>query len=219
MGVRKNFELEMNQLTEKLISMGELAEAAFSSSIEALKNQDTEQATRIIDNDEQINAIEEEIEELVVKIIASQQPVASDLRKIMSAIKITTSVERIGDFAVDIAKSTLRIGNEELVKPLQDIPAMAELVQRMIRESLQAYKTDNAELAQEISELDDKVDSLYAKIVQDLLSRMVDAPQKMDQIMQLAFVARYIERMADHVTNISEAILYSVKGKRMDLNQ
>jgi phosphate transport system protein len=219
MVVRKNFEKELQVLKDKLSHMGALAEEAFKDSIESLKSQDLDLAEKVLAGDDAINQLEEEIEELVVKIIASQQPVASDLRKIMSALKITTSVERIGDFAVDIAKTTKRIGKEELVKPLKDIPAMAEIVQTMIREGLNAFIDENVVLAEEIANMDDQVDNMYATVVQDLLKRVIDKPEKMDQIIQLAFVARYIERSADHVTNIAEGILYSVKGKRVDLNQ
>jgi phosphate transport system protein len=219
MVVRKNFENELQVLKDKLSHMGALAEEAFKDSIESLKSQDLDLAEKVLAGDEAINQLEEEIEELVVKIIASQQPVASDLRKIMSALKITTSVERIGDFAVDIAKTTKRIGKEQLVKPLKDIPAMAEIVQTMIREGLNAFIDENVVLAEEIANMDDQVDNMYATVVQDLLKKIIDQPEKMDQIIQLAFVARYIERSADHVTNIAEGILYSVKGKRVDLNQ
>jgi phosphate transport system protein len=219
MVVRKNFEKDLQVLKDKLSHMGALAEEAFKDSIESLKSQDLDLADKVLAGDDAINHLEEEIEELVVRIIASQQPVASDLRKVMSALKITTSIERIGDFAVDIAKTTKRIGKEKLVKPLKDIPAMAAIVQTMIREGLNAYIDENVVLAEEIANMDDQVDSMYATVVQDLLKKVIDTPEKMDQIIQLAFVARYIERSADHVTNIAEGILYSVKGKRVDLNQ
>jgi phosphate transport system protein len=219
MVVRKNFENDLQVLKDKLSHMGALAEEAFKDSIDSLKSQDLDLAEKVLAGDDAINQLEEEIEELVVRIIASQQPVASDLRKVMSALKITTSVERIGDFAVDIAKTTKRIGKEQFVKPLKDIPAMADIVQTMIREGLNAYIDENVVLAEEIANMDDQVDSMYATVVQDLLKKVIDTPEKMDQIIQLAFVARYIERSADHVTNIAEGILYSVKGKRVDLNQ
>jgi phosphate transport system protein len=219
MVVRKNFENDLQVLKDKLSHMGALAEEAFKDSIDSLKSQDLDLAEKVLAGDDAINQLEEEIEELVVRIIASQQPVASDLRKVMSALKITTSVERIGDFAVDIAKTTKRIGKEQFVKPLKDIPAMADIVQTMIREGLNAYIDENVVLAEEIANMDDQVDKMYATVVQDLLKKVIDTPEKMDQIIQLAFVARYIERSADHVTNIAEGILYSVKGKRVDLNK
>jgi phosphate transport system protein len=217
--IRKNFENELQLLKEKLLKMGALSETSLKNAIIALKTQDLVLADKVIQGDTAINLIEVEIEELVVKIIASQQPVATDLRKIMSALKIAASVERIGDFAVDIAKATKRIGTEPHIKPLQDIPALAEMVQNMIREVLNAFVDENIELALEMAGLDDEVDKKYASIVQELLQKMLSHPEKMDQVIQLAFIARYIERIGDYVTNIAEAILYSVKGKRVDLNQ
>jgi phosphate transport system protein len=217
--IRKNFENELQLLKEKLLKMGALSETSLKNAIIALKTQDLALADKVVQGDTAINQIEVEIEELVVKIIASQQPVATDLRKIMSALKIAASVERIGDFAVDIAKATKRIGTETHIKPLQDIPALAEMVQNMIREVLNAFVDENIELALEMAALDDEVDKKYASIVQELLQKMLSHPEKMDQVIQLAFIARYIERIGDYVTNIAEAILYSVKGKRVDLNQ
>lgn len=217
--VRKNLDSEMNLLKEKLKNMGLLAQEAFIHSIEALTKQDTVLASRLISEDAEINQLEEEIEELVVKIIASQQPVASDLRKIMSAIKIATSIERIGDFAVDICKAVLQMSEWRELHSMEDIVTMAQIVQNMIQESLEAFVQEDVQLALETSKQDDQVDALYSKTVQDLLKTMLSEPQSMDQIIQLAFIARYIERIADHVTNILEAILYSVKGKRINLNQ
>jgi phosphate transport system protein len=217
--IRKNFDYDLEQLKKKLLNMSALVEVAIKDSIEALKTQNLTLAEQVIEGDKEINRLEDEIEDLVVRIIASQQPVASDLRKIMSALKITTSVERIGDFAVDIAKAAKRIGNQNLIKPLQDIPAMAEIAQTMIREGINAYIDNDVEKAQEMADMDDKVDKMYASIVKELLQKIVEHPDKIEQIMQLAFVARYIERTADHCTNIAEAILYIVKGKRVDLNQ
>jgi len=219
MGIRKNFDNELKELKNKLLEMGALTEAAITDAINSLKNQDLQLAEKVIEGDKLINQKETEIEELVVKIIASQQPVASDLRKIMSALKITTSVERIGDFAVDIAKATQRIGTDQLIKPLQDIPKMAEITQHMIRESLNAYIDENVVLAEEVAAMDDEVDHMYSTIVKELLQKMIDNPVKLEQVMLLSFVARYIERIADHTTNIAEAILYSVKGERVDLNR
>jgi phosphate transport system protein len=217
--IRKNFDYDLEELKKKLLNMSALVEVAIKDSIEALKTQNLTLAEQVIEGDKEINRLEDEIEDLVVRIIASQQPVASDLRKIMSALKITTSVERIGDFAVDIAKAAKRIGNQNLIKPLQDIPIMAEIAQTMIREGINAYIDNDVEKAQEMADMDDKVDKMYASIVKELLQKIVEHPDKIEQIMQLAFVARYIERTADHCTNIAEAILYIVKGKRVDLNQ
>jgi phosphate transport system protein len=219
MAIRKTFDKELALLKEKILTMGSLSGNALRQSVEALKIQDMTMAQQVVNGDQQINNLEIEIEELVVKIIASQQPVASDLRKIMAALKISTGLERMGDFAVDISKATLRIGTEPLIKPLNDLPVMGDIVQNMLREVLNAYIDENVELAQEMASMDDKVDKMYSTIVKDLLNKMVEEPTKIEQVMLLSFVARYIERVADYVTNIAEAITYSVKGKRVDLNQ
>lgn len=219
MAVRKNFENNMNLLKNLISEMSQLAEQALSKALKSLVEQNLSLADTVIIEDEKINNLEDEIEELVVKIIASQQPVATDLRRIMAALKIVSSVERIGDFAVDIAKATKRIGTEELIKPLHEIPKMGELVQEMIKQAITAFVKNDIHLAKEMAAIDDQVDSMYASILKELLEKMVHQPEKLEQVMQLAYIARFIERSADHATNIAEAILYTVKGKRVDLNQ
>lgn len=217
--IRKTFDKELITLKEKLLSMSSFVETALQKSVEALRTQNLELAAEVIAGDEHINNLELEIEELIIKIIASQQPVATDLRKIISTLKVTTSIERIGDFAVDISKAAKRIGNEELIKPLKDIPIMADIVQDMIKKCLKAYMEENAELAMEAAAIDDKVDKMYSSIVKELLQKMIEHPDKIEQVLLLAYVARYIERIADHTTNIAEAVIYIVKGIRIDLNQ
>jgi phosphate transport system protein len=219
MAIRKVFDQELEVLKDKLIEMGNMAKAAFDRSIEALVEQDMELAQQVIDSDPQINQLEDELEQMIVNMIAAQQPVATDLRRLISALKIMTSLERIGDFAVDIAKGVKRIGTGSLVKPLQDIPDMAAMVSRMVEEGLNAFIQLDADKAREIAKVDDQVDKLYSMIVQDLFKVVLDHPEKTDQVIQLAFISRYIERIADYVTNIAEGILYEVKGKKEDLNQ
>lgn len=219
MVVRKNFDNEMNQLKQLIADMTNLANTALSKSMQALIEQNDILARHVIKEDEIINKHENEIEDLVVKIIAAQQPVASDLRKVMAALKIVNSVERIGDFAVDIAKAVQRIGQEELIKPLKDIPIMGAVVQEMLQKAMTAFLNNDIHLAKELAAMDDQVDSMYSSILKELLQKMVHQPDKLEQVMQLAYIARFIERIADHVTNVAEAILYSVKGKRIDLNR
>lgn len=216
--IRKAFEKELDLLKEKLVNMESKVEVALKNSIEALHTQNLELAEEIIDGDEHINQLELEIEELIIKIIAAQQPVAIDLRKIISTLKVTTSVERIGDFAVDIAKTTKRIGKQELIKPLEDIPKMGEVVLRMIKLVIQAFIKEDDKLALEAAAMDDEVDKMYSNIVKELLDKMMVNPDEVEQVLLLAYVARYLERVADHTTNIAEAVLYIVKGQRVDLN-
>lgn len=216
--VRKTFDNELKLLKEKLLNMSSTVEIALKNSIEALRNQNLELADEVIEGDKLINQLELEIEELIIKVIAAQQPVATDLRKIISTLKVSTSIERIGDFAVDISKATKRIGKQQLIKPLKDIPIMAEVVQDMIRKCIHAFMEEDAELALEAAAIDDQVDKMYSDIVKELLQKMIEHPNEIEQVLLLAYVARYIERVADHTTNIAEAILYIVKGERVDLN-
>ncbi|WP_209121957.1 phosphate signaling complex protein PhoU [Alkalihalobacillus sp. BA299] len=218
MAIRANFDTELKELKDLLLKMGKLAEDALNKSIIALKEQNTDLALEVIDKDYKINQLEEEINDKGILMIAKQSPVASDLRRIIVALKISNDVERIADYAVNIAKSTIRVGDKPFIKPLVDIPEMARLTQGMLSSSLQAYYKEDITLATDLAEIDDQVDKMYGKTVQELLILMSKNPDSIGQITQLAFVCRYLERTADHCTNISEHIIYLIKGKRYDLN-
>jgi phosphate transport system protein len=218
MVVRENFQSQLNELKGLLIELGTLTEAALKESMVALKNQDVEKALEIIENDARINELEDEINDFAVLLIAKQAPVASDLRKIIAAIKISADVERMADFAVNIAKSTIRVGEKKFIKPLEELPKMAELAIEMLTKAIKAYVDEDVALAKNLSEIDDEVDEMYGKIIQELLSLMTKHEDSLSQITQLLFVCRYIERTADHATNIGENVIYLVKGKRYELN-
>ncbi|HEU5139596.1 MAG TPA: phosphate signaling complex protein PhoU [Bacillales bacterium] len=218
MVTRENFQAELDELRNNLLQLGRLSESAAQNAVEALKNQDIETSLQIIDDDHKINELEEEINDQAILMIAKQQPVASDLRRIMVAVKIATDVERVGDFAENISKSTIRIGNSPLIKPLEDIPKMAEIALKMLSDGLKAYYEEDVALARELAETDDKVDKMYGKLIQELLGLAADQPDNIAQITQLSFVCRYIERIADHATNIAESVIFLVKGKRYELN-
>ena len=151
--------------------------------------------------------------------MATQQQVAKDLSRMLIAFKISSDLERMGDLSVDIAKVVLRLEGQELIKPLIDLPRMADIVSVMIQESVQSYMDENVDLAYKSAKDDDQVDALYAQIIRELFSLMVENPKTVSQAMLLSFVGRYIERIADHATNISESVVYLVTGKRPDLNQ
>ena len=218
MSVRETFEGQLNELKSELLALGKLAESALNDAISALKEQDRDKALKIIDNDYKINDLEDEINEKTTWMIAKQQPVAGDLRRLITTLKIATDVERVGDLAVNIAKSVIRIGEEPFIKPLEEIPKMAEIAQKMINNVLKAYYEEDVAAAKEIADVDDEVDRLNGKLIQELLEIMIERPESIRQITQLTFVCRDIERVADHATNISESIIYLVKGKRYDLN-
>lgn len=198
--------------------MGEKARESVTRSIAALQTQDVEGAIQVIDYDIKINRLEDQINEKAIWLIAKEQPMATDLRKLMTAIKISSDIERIGDLAVNVAKSTVIIGRETLFKPLNDIPEMANKVVTMFDQSLKAFHEEDVVLAREVAELDDEVDDLYGRLVKELMHTMSERPEMIQQITQLAFIARYLERVGDHTTNIAENVVYLVKGKMYDLN-
>jgi len=215
---RQNFDSSLGDLRKQLIEMGNMVEQAIMSSVRSLKEGNLELARSVIAQDAAVNAVEESIDEAGTRLIATQQPVAKDLRRILIAFKMAGDLERMADLAVDIAKVTLRIGEEPLIKPLVDIPRMAEIVQVMTRDSIEAYVNENVDLAYRMAKMDDDVDQLHSQILRELFGYMVENPRTINQSQLLCFVSRYLERMADHATNIGESVVYLVKGKRPDLN-
>jgi phosphate transport system protein len=177
-----------------------------------------DKALKIIEDDGQINLMEEEINDKAILLIAQQAPVAIDLRRVIVAIKISSDLERVGDLAVNIAKSVIRIGSKDLIKPIEEIPRMAEMANKMVADSLKAYDDEDVSFAKKVAQLDDEVDETYGRLVQELLELMTKKPEYTPQITQLSFICRHVERVADHSTNISEHLLYLVKGRRYDLN-
>jgi phosphate transport system protein len=215
---RREFDQGLEEISELLLAMGQKVNSALLESIDALKGINVEQAKVIVKSDQELNEMEEKISEIGAKLIATQQPVAKDLRRILIAFKISSDLERMGDLSVDIAKTVIRLENQELIKPLIDIPRMADIVSLMIKESLQSYVDENVDLAYKCAKDDDHVDALYSQLFRELFSIMVENPKTVGQAMLLTFVGRFIERIADHATNISESVVYLVTGKRPDLN-
>lgn len=218
MTTRKEFASALADLRALLIEMGEQTEDALHEAIQALSNQDVASAQKIIEKDPEINNAEIKIVDLGSKLVATQQPVAKDLRRILVAFKISSDLERMADLAVDIAKVVVRLEGQPLIKPLVDIPRMAEIAKSMIRDSIQSYVSENVDLAYKMAKDDDLVDHLYSQILRELFSYMVENPKTINQAMLLSFVGRYIERIADHATNIGEMVVYLVNGQRPDLN-
>ncbi|MFC7366354.1 MULTISPECIES: phosphate signaling complex protein PhoU [Bhargavaea] len=217
--VRKTFESELEELKGKLLRMVDLAERQLGDSMDALKTQNLTLAKAVKQKDAEINALDEEINQKVIQLITQQQPVATDLRKIIVALKISTDVERIGDLAVNIAKSTLHIGEEPLIKPIVDIPKMADAVGVMLRKAFDAYDLEDIDLAFELAKEDDAIDEAYGRMIQELMGYMHRNPDYVNQITQLAFISRHLERVGDHVTNMAENIIFMVKGKTLNLNE
>lgn len=215
---RREFDQNLNELRELLQKMGEHVEHALVEAVTALKSLDSKRAKDIIDRDRELNQMEEQVMEIGSRLIVTQQPVAKDLRRILVAFRISSDLERMGDLAIDIAKVTLRLEGQTLIKPLVDIPKLAELVVVMIQESLQSYLDENTDLAYKMAKDDDEVDHLYSQTITDLYKIIIDHPESLHQAMSLTLVGRYIERIADHATNIGESAVYLVTGHRPDLN-
>lgn len=216
---RKSFDRELNELRDLLLQMAEHVNKALVDSITSLKTSDQGLAQKVVSEDVELNAMEERIMDIGTKLIITQQPVAKDLRRIIVAFKISSDLERMGDLALDVAKVTMRLEGQNLIKPLIDIPQMADIVKVMIDESIQSYLEENSDLAYQMAKRDDGVDQLYSRIITDLYGYMADHPQDASQVMLLMLVGRYIERIGDHATNIGESTVYLVTGKRPDLNQ
>ncbi|HUC91034.1 MAG TPA: phosphate signaling complex protein PhoU [Paenibacillus sp.] len=215
---RIEFDQGLEELNKLIVEMGGRVENALSEAMKALAAVDIEQAKLIIRADSEINQMEEKITDIGSRLIATQQPVAKDLRRILVAFKISNDLERMADLAVDIAKAVVRFEGQRLIKPLVDLPRMAETVQTMIYESTQAFIRESVDLAYKMAKDDDAVDALYSQILMDLFALMIEDPKNANQVMNLSFVGRYIERIGDHATNIGESVVYLVTGKRPDLN-
>ncbi|MCQ6278107.1 phosphate signaling complex protein PhoU [Bacillus sp. EB600] len=215
---RSNFDSNLNELKKLLLEMAHKAESAVKESINALIEQDLDKAQQIIDGDNEIDQLDYQINDKALLLIAKESPVATDLRKLIVAIKTSSEVERIADNAVNVAKAVQHIGKEELIKDIIDIPKMMDLALEMLADALTAYYADDVVLATKCAEKDDKVDELYGSLIRELIGYLPQNPHATNQITQLAYVCRYIERIADHSTNIAENVIFLVTGKRFDLN-
>jgi phosphate transport system protein len=218
MEIRKSYHEQLNELQQEVLKMGTLVEQAIYNSVKSLKEHNEELAKQVIDGDDYIDENFVKLEDFCVRLLALQQPMASDLRVISTAMKINTDLERMADHAVDIAKVTIRLGGEPLIKPLIDVPRMAEITQQMVRESLDNYVKYDASQVIKLIDYDHEVDALNNQVFRELLTFMMEDPRTIRQATQLLFVARYIERIADHATNLGEAVYYMVTGERTDLN-
>ena len=218
MEIRTIFHKKLREIQDDVLAMGSMVEKATSRSIEALKERDIEKAHEIIADDLKINRKRFNIEEKCVQLIATQQPMASDLRTIIGVLNIITEIERIGDHAEGIAKIVVMIGDEPLLKPLIDIPRMAEKVNDMLHGSLDALINHDANAAKQIVSEDDEVDNLYDQVFRELLTFMAEDPKTITRATRLIWVAHNLERSADRVTNICERVVYMVTGKMEELN-
>ena len=217
MDFRSVFHKKLNEIKDDVIVLGGLVGDAVQRSVDALTTRDLELAKRIVAGDKRINQLRFDIEEKCVQLIATQQPLASDLRVLVAVLNIITEMERIGDYAVGISKITIMIGDEPPLKPLVDIPRMAEKTVDMLKRSLDAFVACDAETATRITAEDDVVDDLYAKVFQELLGFMMKDGETVTRATRLIWVAHDLERSADRVTNICERVVFVVTGKMEEI--
>jgi len=217
METRTAFHKRLREIQDDILVMGSMVSKATLRSIESLKNRDLELAHQIIADDKKINRKRFEIEEKCVELIATQQPMASDLRIIVAVLSIITELERIGDHAEGIARIAIMIGDEPPLKPLIDIPRMAEQTVDMLRRSLDAFVNRDAEAAKKISAEDDIIDQLYDQVFRELLTFMAEDPKTITRATRLIWVAHNLERSADRITNICERVVFIVTGKMEEI--
>jgi len=208
----RHFEEELDNLRNRLLEMSGLVEDSVYRSIKSLLEKDEQAAQQVLQNEAKINRMEIEIDELATNLLARVQPMATDLRFITAAIKINNDLERMGDISVNIVRRTLVLINEPMPKELVDIPHMASLAQSMIRQSLDAFVRKDAELARSILTSDDVIDQLRDSVYEELITLMEQDPTTVRQSINLMFIARALERLADHATNIAEDVLFLVEG-------
>lgn len=216
--MREHFAKDIESLKEMFIVMGKKSQQVIKLAVESLKEQDLEKANLAIRLDDEIDELEYKIENKCLLLIALQQPIAKDLRSVGTLLKVITDMERVGDYGVNIAKVTLAIGNEKLIKPLVDIPKMTAIIEEMLDKSMESFIKENIQLARSVAEMDDQVDELYEKINDELLDIIAQNPSVSKQATSLLLVARHLERIADHITNICERIIYMVTGERVEIN-
>jgi phosphate transport system protein len=217
MEIRTTFHRKLKEIQDDILLMGSMSNKAILSSVEALKYRNLELAKRIVDNDQKINQKRFEIEEKCIELIATQQPMASDLRTIVAVLNIVTELERIGDYALGIARIVIMIGDEPPLKPLIDIPRMADKTVDMLKRSLDAFINHDAVAAANISTEDDFVDNLYDQVYRELLVYMMEDPRTITRATRLMWVAHNLERAADRVTNICERVVFVITGKMEEI--
>jgi phosphate transport system protein len=211
--MHRHFDDELKSLKEKILRMGGLAEEQVQGALRALLERDSDLARKVIENDHRVNSMDVEVDEDCLRLLALQQPTARDLRFITTAMKISTELERISDLAENICERAVELNEEPQLKPYIDIPRMANWSLRMVKEALDAFVNNDAELARKVCRDDDFVDDLTHQLFRELLSFMLENPQTITRAIRITFIAKYLERIADHATNVAELVVYMVEGK------
>lgn len=212
----KSFDEDLKHIDQIILRMGGMTEAALAGAIEALQHRDADLAKAVVADDKAIDRLEQELEDLAVRVIALRQPMANDLRAAISALKISSDLERIGDYAKNIAKRSMALSQSQPIEAAGAIPRMAKLVQSIIKDTIDAYGSKDAERALDVWYRDQEVDEYYNALFRQLLTYMMEDPRNITPCTHLLFIAKNIERMGDHATNIAETIHYLATGKKLD---
>ena len=213
MATETHFHKELDELKEKLLRMAALVEGAIRGALQSLVKRDSELARKIFEGEDRINAMEIAIDDRCLRLLALRQPMASDLRFITSAMKITTDLERMGDQAVNIAERAIFLNQEPQLKPYIDVPRMAEIAQSMVKDVLDAFVNRDSKLARSVCERDDLVDGLKDQVLRELLTYMMSDPKTIPRAVHLIIIARCLERIADHATNIAEDVIFILDAR------
>jgi len=215
---RATLERELQEMQDDLLRLGDRVDTAIASCMRSLEQRDLDLARQVVAGDAEINALRFQIEENCLRLIATQQPAAGDLRAVVAAMNIVVDLERMGDHAAGVARVVLRMGDEPLLKPLIDLPRMAEVCREMLRQALQAYVARDADAALAVARRDDTIDGLYQQIFRELLTFMIEDPRTTTRALWLLFSAHNVERIGDRITNIVERIVFMTSGIMHELN-
>ncbi len=213
MAQQRHFDEELGELKIKLVLMAGLTEDQIDKALIALVSRDAILASRVIERDHTVNALDVEIDEACIELLALHQPAAHDLRLVTTAMKLSTELERISDLAESICERVIELNEEPQLKPYIDLPRMGSLARVMVKESIDAFVKEDAKLARKVIMDDDFVDDLMEQLFRELLSFMMESPQTISRAIRLSFIAKSLERMGDHATNIAELVVYLVEGK------
>ncbi len=211
--MQRHFDQELKDLKAKLLQMGGLVEDQIQGALRALVERDSVLAREVIENDHRVNTLDVEVDEDCLNLLALQQPTARDLRFITTAMKISTELERMSDLAENICERAIELNEEPQLKPYIDIPRMANAALEMVRDALDAFVASDSGLAREVCAADDFIDDLTGQLFRELLSFMLENPQTITRAIRITFIAKYLERIADHATNVAELVVYMVEGK------
>lgn len=211
-----SFDSELQELNQIIVRMGGMAESMLATAIDALVKRDSDLAKKVIESDKEVDILEKAADEAAVNLIALRQPMANDLREVVAALKIASDIERIGDLAKNVAKRTIALNQTPPTRPAYAIPRMASLVQSIMKDTLDAYVERDADRAVDVWHRDEEVDEMYTGLFRELLTYMMEDPRNITPSTHLLFIAKNIERMGDHATNIAENIYYLATGDQLD---